>query len=153
MRRRVAFLVAICHEPRVLILDEPTSGVGPLGRARLWEAIGGAAATGTAIVVSTHYMEEAKECDRVVLLAGGREVASGAVDQVIGGITTAAIEGDIGEGALRAIAARGGTVLLTRTGRRVVGIEADAVREILGTGVGVREVPATFEEAFVALST
>jgi len=152
LRRRVAFLVAICHEPEVLILDEPTSGVGPLGRARLWEAIDGAAETGTAVVVSTHYMEEANECDRVVLLAGGKEVASGSVDKVIGGITAVAVEGDLAEAALSTIASRGGTVLLTRTGRRVVGLGAVAVREIVGDRALVSEVPATFEEAFVALS-
>lgn len=151
LQRRVAFLIAIGHRPEVLILDEPTSGVGPLGRARLWEAIRESAANGAAIVVSTHHLEEAEECDRVLLLAAGKEVASGTVDEVVGGATAVAIEGDVSESALKDLTARGGTVLQSGSGRRVVGVGADMVREIVGEA-GVSEVPATFEEAFVTLS-
>lgn len=151
LRRRVAFLVAVCHQPQVLVLDEPTSGVGPLGRARLWEAIREAAGAGAGIVVSTHYMEEAEECDRVLLLSGGREVVSGTVEDIVDGVTAVLIEGDLGEDVLRAVAARGGTALLTRSGNRVVGLSVDDVREIVGDEK-VSEVPATFEEAFVTLS-
>ncbi len=151
LQRRVAFLIAIGHRPEVLILDEPTSGVGPLGRARLWEAIRESAANGVAIVVSTHHLEEAEECDRVLLLAAGKNVASGTVDDVIGGATAVAIEGHVSESALSDLAARGGTVLLSGSGRRVVGLGADVVREIVGE-VGVNEVPATLEAAFVTLS-
>ncbi len=151
LQRRVAFLIAIGHRPEVLILDEPTSGVGPLGRARLWEAIRESAANGVAIVVSTHHLEEAEECDRVLLLAAGKNVASGTVDDVIGDATAVAIEGHVSESALSDLAVRGGTVLLSGSGRRVVGVGADVVREIVGE-VGVNEVPATFEEAFVTLS-
>lgn len=151
LRRRVAFLVAVSHRPDVLILDEPTSGVGPLGRARLWEAIRKLAADGAAIVVSTHHLEEAEECDRVLLLAAGKGVASGTVDEVVGGATAVAIEGDVSQSALDNLTSRGGIVLLGGSGRRVVGVGAESVREIVGE-VGVTEVPATFEEAFVTLS-
>lgn len=151
LRRRVAFVVARCHDPSVLILDEPTSGVGPLGRARLWETIRETADRGTAVLVSTHYMEEAEECDRVVLMSSGREVASGSVSEVIGANKSVAVTGEVSEGRLAALAAAGGTVLVSGDGWRVVGLSPGPVREIVGD-VRVEEVPASFEEAFVALS-
>lgn len=151
-RRRVAFVVARCHQPSVLILDEPTSGVGPLGRARLWETIREAADGGTAVLVSTHHMEEAEECDRVVLMAGGRKVATGSVREVIGDARVVALSGDVSEESLGRMGDRGGSVLLSGQGWRVVGIGADVVRQIAGPNAQVEEAPASFEEAFVALS-
>lgn len=152
MRRRVAFVVALCHQPEVLILDEPTSGVGPLGRARLWETIHESAQEGAAVLVSTHHMEEAEECDRVVLMADGREVASGTVDQVIGGARAVTLSGELEEGALAALSHEGGTVLTAGRGWRVVGLDQGEVRRLVGTSADIAEVPASFEEAFVALS-
>ncbi len=152
MRRRVAFVVARCHDPSVLILDEPTSGVGPLGRARLWETIHATAEEGAAILVSTHYMDEAEECDRVVLMAGGREVAAGTVHDVIGAKTAVMVHGDVAEDRLDEVRHAGGEVLLDTHGWRVVGLERSQVASLVGGGVEVSEVPATFEEAFVALS-
>jgi ABC-2 type transport system ATP-binding protein/ribosome-dependent ATPase len=153
MQRRVAFVVARCHQPEVLILDEPTSGVGPLGRARLWETIHETAEAGTAVLVSTHYMDEAEECDRVVLMAGGRQVATGTVADVIGSARSVAIAGDVSESAVSELHDRGATVLLDHDGWRVVGSDVATVSEIVGSGVEVTDVPASFEEAFVALSS
>lgn len=152
LRRRLAFLVARCHQPSVLVLDEPTSGVGPLGRARLWETIHETAEDGAAVLVSTHYMEEAEECSRVVLVASGREVASGTVSDVIGGIRSVAVSGDVADSALASIGEAGGTVLVSGEGWRVVGLDADAVSRLAGPEASVEPVPASFEEAFVALS-
>lgn len=152
LRRRLAFVVARCHQPSVLILDEPTSGVGPLGRARLWETIHETAEDGASILVSTHYMEEAEECHRVVLMASGREVASGSVADVIGGSRSVAVSGDVTERAVACLGDAGGTVLAAGDGWRVVGVEAATVRQVVGDGARVEEVPASFEEAFVALS-
>jgi len=152
-RRRVAFLVARCHDPQVLILDEPTSGVGPLGRARLWETVHAAAAAGTAVLVSTHYMDEAEECDRVVLMAGGRAVASGTVQQVIADAISVEVSGDVPDAAFDVLRHSGATVLLDGRRWRVVGLDRSTVSEIVGSTARAEEVPATFEEAFVALST
>lgn len=151
-RRRLAFMVARCHDPSVLILDEPTSGVGPLGRARLWETIRQTADSGTAVLVATHYMEEAEECDRVVLMAWGREVASGSVHEVIGDIRTVSVGGAVSEEALQEIGSRGGTVLMFDRGWRVVGLGVEEIRQIVGPDTRVGSVAASFEEAFVALS-
>jgi ABC-2 type transport system ATP-binding protein/ribosome-dependent ATPase len=147
--RRVAFVAARLHDPGVLILDEPTSGVGPLGRARLWESIHLVAETGTAVLVSTHHMEEAEECDRVVLMAQGRRVATGNVSEVISGLRTVAFVAGVTTARLDEIRRLGGTVLLSNDGWRVVGLPLSVVSEVVGSGT---EVPATFEEAFVALS-
>ena len=152
LRRRAAFAVARCHEPSVLVLDEPTSGVGPLGRTRLWETIHETAESGAAVLVSTHYMEEAEECDRVVLMAGGREVASGSVSDVIGTATSIALTGEVSSEAMETMTRAGGTVLSAGNGWRVVGLGLDEVRPIAGSAAEAREVPASFEEAFVALS-
>ncbi len=153
MQRRVAFVVARCHQPEVLILDEPTSGVGPLGRARLWETIHETAESGTAILVSTHYMDEAEECDRVVLMAGGRQVATGTVADVIGSARSVAVAGEIPDSAISELHDRGATVLLNGDGWRVVGSDVATVSGIVGQEVEVSDVPASFEEAFVALSS
>lgn len=150
--RRVAFTAARQHRPAVLILDEPTSGVGPLGRARLWESIHSSAEDGAAVLVSTHHMEEAEECDRVVLMAQGREVASGSVHEVIAELKTVAIGPGVTIGRLDEIRQRGGTVLLSHEGWRVVGLPLSVVADVVGLGAPTTEVPATFEEAFVALS-
>lgn len=152
VRRRVAFLAARCHDPQVLVLDEPTSGVGPLGRARLWDTIHNTAEQGAAVLVSTHYMDEAEECDRVVLMAHGGEVASGPVKEVIGGAKSVAITGSLSDESVEAITEAGGYVLLDGRGWRVVGLGVDQVQP-LAPDATVSEVPATFEEAFVALST
>jgi ABC-2 type transport system ATP-binding protein len=150
--RRVAFIAARLHRPGVLILDEPTSGVGPLGRARLWESIHMSAETGTAVLVSTHHMDEAEECDRVVLMARGRQVATGSVAEIIAELTTVAIGPEVGVDRLDEIRRIGGTVLLSNEGWRVVGLGYEVIAGLVGEGTPVSEVPATFEEAFVALS-
>jgi ABC-2 type transport system ATP-binding protein len=65
------------HEPRVVFLDEPTSGVDPITRRQFWELIYEAAARGTTILVTTHYMDEAEYCDRISIMVGGRIAALG----------------------------------------------------------------------------
>ena len=153
LRRRVAFHVARCHHPSVLILDEPTSGVGPLGRARLWETIHETAEEGAAILVSTHHMDEAEECDRVVLMASGKGVMSGTVTEVIDRFSTVSVTSDVSREEVMRLREAGGTVLVAHPGLRIVGLSAADVGRILGSSEGVSETPSSFEEAFVALST
>ncbi len=85
MRRRLNLAVGILHRPRVLLLDEPTAGVDPQSRERIHVAIEQLARAGTAVLVSTHDMEEADRlCARVVLLDDGRVVASGTTSDLVG---------------------------------------------------------------------
>lgn len=76
-KQRVAFGSAIMHEPSVIFLDEPTSGVDPLARRALWRAIQGLADGGAAILVTTHYLEEADQCNRLGFMIGGRLAVEG----------------------------------------------------------------------------
>jgi ABC-2 type transport system ATP-binding protein len=73
----VAFGASILHEPSVLFLDEPTSGVDPLARRAFWRMINKLADMGTAILVTTHYLEEAEQCNRLGFMVAGELVAEG----------------------------------------------------------------------------
>ena len=76
-KQRVAFGAAVMHEPRVLFLDEPTSGVDPIARRAFWTMINQLADGGTAILVTTHYLEEAEQCNRLGFMVAGALVAEG----------------------------------------------------------------------------
>ncbi|HQU85915.1 MAG TPA: ATP-binding cassette domain-containing protein, partial [Pyrinomonadaceae bacterium] len=76
-KQRVAFGSAILHEPSVLFLDEPTSGVDPLARRAFWKMINELADRGVAILVTTHYLEEAEQCNRLGFMVAGEVVATG----------------------------------------------------------------------------
>ena len=79
-QRRLALGAALLHEPAVLFLDEPTSGMDPLARQQFWELIYALAESGIGILVTTHYMDEAMFCDRLALMHAGRVVAEGEPD-------------------------------------------------------------------------
>lgn len=79
-KQRLALGCAVLHEPPILFLDEPTSGVDPVSRRSFWDLIYQLADGGTTILVSTHYMEEAEYCHRLALMHRGRIVALGAPD-------------------------------------------------------------------------
>jgi ABC-2 type transport system ATP-binding protein len=77
-RQKLAFSVALLHEPRVVFLDEPTSGVDPITRRQFWELIYEAASRGTTVLVTTHYLDEAEYCDRISIMVDGKIGAIGA---------------------------------------------------------------------------
>jgi ABC-2 type transport system ATP-binding protein len=77
IKQRLALCSALLHEPPIVFLDEPTSGVDPLSRRRFWDMIHELAETGISILVTTHYMEESEYCDRLALIYRGRIVALG----------------------------------------------------------------------------
>ena len=76
-KQKLAFSVALLHAPRIVFLDEPTGGVDPVTRRQFWELIHEAAARGTTVFVTTHYMDEAEYCDRLAIMVAGRIDASG----------------------------------------------------------------------------
>ena len=76
-KQRLALGCAVLHRPPILFLDEPTSGVDPISRRQFWELIHSMAADGVTVLVTTHYMDEAEYCNRLVLIFQGRIVASG----------------------------------------------------------------------------
>jgi ABC-2 type transport system ATP-binding protein len=155
-QREVAFGVALAHRPELLVLDEPTSGVGPLARARLWEQIRQAAGRGAGALVTTHNMEEAQECDRLVVMAEGRVVASGTAAEIIGDRKVVEVRSHDWARAFALLDGKGFDVQAHGHGTlRVAGPEG-AIAGLLsanGLDASVALVGANLEEAFVAIVT
>ena len=154
LQRRAAFAEALAHQPDLLILDEPTSGVDPLGRARLWQTIRAAAAQGAGALVSTHYLEEAGECDRLVIMADGAVVAAGTIAQIIGDRTVTVVEAADWRAAFAALDKAGLPVSLAGQALRVPGVSIAETRRVLAAiPATVSSSPATLEERFYELAT
>ena len=94
-KQRMALAACLLHDPQLLLLDEPTAGVDPKARRDFWEQIHALSDEGLTVLVSTHYMDEAERCDRIVYILNGKMVAGGTVAEVIGqsGLVTFILEG------------------------------------------------------------
>ena len=84
-KQRLALAACIMHQPKLLLLDEPTAGVDPKARREFWDEIHLLAAEGLTVLVSTHYMDEAERCHRIHYISYGKLLASGTVDEVVAG--------------------------------------------------------------------
>ncbi|HLA74730.1 MAG TPA: ABC transporter ATP-binding protein [Gammaproteobacteria bacterium] len=82
-KQRLALAACMLHDPQLLLLDEPTAGVDPKARREFWDEIHGLAARGIAVLVSTHYMDEAERCHRLAYIANGKLLAQGTAQEVI----------------------------------------------------------------------
>jgi ABC-2 type transport system ATP-binding protein len=163
-RQRLALGAAILHEPRILFLDEPTSGVDPISRRSFWDLIRTMARDGVTVFVTTHYMDEAEYCDRLALIERGRMIALGTPDELKRehmpeDVLEVAVDRPIealpvlaGEPAARE-AALFGSVLHVVV--RHAGADAPAVRAALeGAGIGVlriEKILPSLEDVFVSL--
>lgn len=154
--RRVAFAVALAHEPRLLVLDEPTSGVGPLGATRLWHEIRQAADRGVGVLVTTHNMEEAEQCDRLSVMVAGKVEAEGTVAEVIAGRTVVEVRCDDWKRAFSALDDHGyavqahGSVLRVPAPPGAVGAVTGLLeRDGMTATAEVR--PSSLDEAFIAI--
>jgi ABC-2 type transport system ATP-binding protein len=165
VRQRLALGCALVHEPRVLFLDEPTSGVDPIGRRRFWDMLSRLAREeGVAILVTTHYMSEAEHCDRLGLMYAGRLVADGSPADL-----KRRLEQDMGRlleiltdqpGAALAQLAAAGLVNTTLAGTKVHVLSPDPVRDeasiravLTRGGITVEAVrirPPSLEDVFVS---
>jgi ABC-2 type transport system ATP-binding protein/ribosome-dependent ATPase len=154
LRRQLAFVCALQHEPDVLVLDEPTSGVEPLRRARLWDQIREQSRRGVGVLVTTHYMQEAEQCDRLLLMSTGRLVAAGTVADIVDGTTAVAVASDDWSTVFEVLGRDGFALNLDGRDVRVIDPDEARLREVLaqhGIVATLRPVRATIEERMTML--
>ena len=163
LRQRLALASAILHEPPILFLDEPTSGVDPISRRNFWDLIYSLADKGVTVLVTTHYMDEAEFCDRLVLIYQGRLIAQGTPRELKAGVTEeiiAVFPDRLGE-ALELIrklpqvseAAVFGDGLHVATSKAVE-VEAAMKEALAAQGIAIRalsRVEPSLEDAFISL--
>ena len=138
MKRRLNFAAGIVHEPRVLLLDEPTVGVDPQSRVRLLEMVRDLAASGVCVLYTTHYMEEAESlCDRLAIIDHGNMIAMGTLEELrarTGGQDVLRLSGRFPEGVLSGLRAMPDVELVSS--------EEDQL--ILSVSGGTRRLPELF---------
>ena len=137
------------------MLDEPTSGVDALARAPLWDTIHQQADAGVGVLVTTHNMQEAEQCDRLLLMSQARLVAEGSEDDVIGGTTAIEVRTDDWAAAFAALNSGGEPVTLDGRHVRVADADPERLASILsvaGVAAELAAVPATIEERMTVLA-
>jgi ABC-2 type transport system ATP-binding protein len=161
-KQRLALGCAVLHEPPVLFLDEPTSGVDPLARRSFWDLIHSLATRGTTVLVSTHYMEEAEYCNRLVLMNRGVIIAEGTPAALRAGMTEPIFEIETDDAALAVAVLAGapGVADVAMFGRAVHVVLHDAadaetvVPQLLSRAGrelrGMRRVEPRLEDVFVS---
>ncbi len=162
-KQRVAFGAAVLHDPEVLFLDEPTSGVDPVARRQFWSLINAFARAGAAVLVTTHYLEEAEQCNRLCFLVAGRSVIEGSPTAVKATQPGRLYELQVPPGATQ----RAFELLRGHWESWRVSIFADRIHLVVdapapelervqgllaGAGIGIRNlraIPFTLEDAFI----
>ncbi|MDE2332995.1 MAG: ABC transporter ATP-binding protein [Rhodospirillales bacterium] len=156
-KQRLALAAAVLHKPRLLLLDEPTAGVDAKARREFWDLIHEFASEGMTVLVSTHYMDEAERCARVIYLAGGHLVVQGTAAEVVAQAHITVIEavGGAVETAAPRLRHQPGIETATVFGRalRVTGSDGATLRAaIAAAGVGAfdwREVEPRLDDVFI----
>jgi ABC-2 type transport system ATP-binding protein len=154
LRRQLAFAAAVQHTPEVLVLDEPTSGVGPLAAAHLWDQVRLEAERGAGVLVTTHSMQEARQCDRLVLLSDGAIAGRGTESDIVAGLTVNVVTTGRWSDAFNALTRAGALVTLDGRSVRVIDQSRNAVERTLqdaGIDATLEILPATIDERMAAL--
>ncbi len=157
-KQRLALAASLIHQPRLLLLDEPTAGVDPKARRDFWEEIHQLAAHGLTVLITTHYMDEAERCHRVAYLSYGNLLTSGTVQEVIESahLTVWRVESDNPGKLIVALHGREGvSVVPFGSALHLCGADAAAVRAavqaVTGPGVRATESAPSLEDVFIYL--
>jgi ABC-type multidrug transport system ATPase subunit len=158
-KQRLALAACVLHKPRLLLLDEPTAGVDAKARREFWDLLHDMAADGMTVLVSTHYMDEAQRCGRIVYLSEGRLVVEGTPDDVAAGsgLVTFEATGAALDAAARALRGMKGVEAAAVFGAelRIAGMDRDALehamRSVDGGQLVWREVTPRLEDVFIHL--
>ncbi len=161
-KQRLALAASVMHQPKLLLLDEPTAGVDPQARREFWDEIHRLAEDGLTVLVSTHYMDEAERCHRIVYIAYGRIVARGTVAEVIArsGLFTIIVTGaDVmkiaaavrGRAGIEQIAPFGNDLHIVGTDPDLLQASVDAAIAAVGANVSAAPGATGLEDVFIRL--
>ena len=159
-KQRLALAACLLHDPQLLLLDEPTAGVDPKARRDFWDEIHALSGKGITVLVSTHYMDEAERCDRIVYILNGKLIARGTVAEVIASsdLVTFVVEG---EGARKLAQKLNGVAGVEHAAffgavLHVSGLDRQALERALAPyrndpHLTIYETPPTLEDVFIHL--
>jgi ABC-2 type transport system ATP-binding protein len=158
-KQRLALAAAVMHEPKLLLLDEPTAGVDPQARRDFWDEIHRLAEEGVTVMVSTHYMDEAERCHEIAYIFNGKLIARGTADQVIAdsGLVTFEAEGARADRLARELAPMKGVCSVAPFGQtlHVSGTNREEIERIIAPyrrpPYRWTEVEPTLEDVFIRL--
>lgn len=158
-KQRLALAACMIHEPRLLLLDEPTAGVDPMARRDFWDAVHRLAGEGITALISTHYMDEAERCHRLAYIAYGHLLARGTVAEIVAGegLATYEITGPELYGLMERLRALPGVEQVVAFGLtlHVSGRDAEALAQSLAPFMAdpylVTRIPSNLEEVFISL--
>jgi ABC-2 type transport system ATP-binding protein len=159
-KQRLALAACMLHEPKLLLLDEPTSGVDPQARRDFWDEIHRLSEKGLTVLVSTHYMDEAERCDHIVYISFGDIITRGTVAEVIAqsGLITFVIEGEGARRLMEKLENRSGAehvaffgAALHVSGRNRAALEAALAPFRNQKGLDIREEKPSLEDVFIDL--
>lgn len=159
-KQRLALSACMIHDPQLLLLDEPTAGVDPKARREFWETIHELSERGVTTLVSTHYMDEAVQCDYIAYIAYGKKLIDGPSDEIADmvGLFTWRVQGKGLKSATKALKGQPGVEQIARFGTalHVSGRNREALAQsvkaaIAGTNLTANEQKSGLEEAFIHL--
>ena len=160
-KQRLALAACLLHEPELLLLDEPTAGVDPKARRDFWREIHALAADGITVLVSTHYMDEAERCHRLVYISYGRILAAGTAPEVIAqaGLRTWAVHGPRLDAVLELVEQQGWMAVPFGTSLHVSSADPDDFPRwlmerdpALAQALRIERIATGLEDVFIALT-